>query len=223
MAKKIKTERIQWKNQLINFVAIIIGVYVAFYITERSARASKQKQVQYMLSSMADDLEEDIKNLKGSTDTLKFFLKVSKSLANSVAIGHPPKDSINFMINSLSIMLPFVPKDNSFQSLQMSGNFELVDMKLRKEITELYHQHYGAIRISDNISEQMRIEMIAPFLMQHLQFDANGLKNANELWKNTMFVNLAFSTQYSLRLKYQLDSTAYLHATELRNLLLNEM
>lgn len=225
MSKKNQTEKIQWKNQLINLVSIIIGVYIAFYLTERSAAANERRQVKTFLASMADDLNQDIGTLTISTDTLKFYKHVSRALAHSVITQQIPKaDSLNVMINSLYLIVPFVPKDNSFQSLLVSGKLDQIEnLELRKKITELYHEHYGAIRISDNIADQMRIEMITPFLMRNLKFNAKGLTNANELWRDNMFVNLAFSTQFSLGLKHELDSTALVHATELRELILKEI
>lgn len=219
-------EKIQWKNQVVNLVAIIIGVYIAFYLTERSSSANERKQVQAFLSSMADDLNEDIKSLTSSTDTLKFYVKASQALAHSVIKRQVPgnSDSLSAMINSLYLIVPFIPKDNSYQSLLSSGNLDLVgDFALRSKITALYHQHYGAIRITDGIADQVRIEMITPFLMKSLRFNAAGLTNAEELWRDNMFVNLAFSNQYSLNMKYQMDSTALVHAKELRNLIVKEI
>jgi hypothetical protein len=221
MAKK---EKIQWKNQLVNMIAIIIGVYIAFYLTERSSAANDRKQARAFLTLMADDLDEDIKNLTLSTDTLSFYVKVSRQLANSVITSKLPDDSLNVMINSLYLIVPFVPKDNSYQSLLASGNLDLVgDLKLLGKITELYHQHYGAIRITDDISDRLRVEMITPYLMKNLKFNARGLTNAGELWRDNMFVNIAFSAQYSIAMKYQMDSTALVHAKELRKLIQNEI
>jgi len=219
-----KREKIQWKNQLVNLVAIIMGVYIAFYLTERGSAANERKQARVFLSSMAEDLKEDIKNLTASTDTLRFYVKVSRALARSVLSRKIPNDSLGVMINSLYLIVPFIPKDNSYQSLLSSGNLDLVDdFTTRSKITELYHQHYGSIRVTDGISDQMRIEMITPYLMKNLRFNAAGLMNAEELWRDNMFVNLAFSTQYSLSMKYQMDSTALVHAKELRNLILKEI
>lgn len=224
MARKNQTEKIQWKNQLINLASIIIGVYIAFYLTERSAIANERRQVKTFLASMADDLNQDIESLTIATDTLTFYKNVSRALAQSVITQQIPTDSLSVMINSLYLIVPFVPKDNSFQSLLVSGKLDQIEnLELRKKITELYHEHYGAIRISDNIADQMRIEMITPFLMRNLKFNATGLTNAKELWRDNMFVNLAFSTQFSLGLKHELDSTALVHATTLRELILKEI
>jgi len=220
---KVK-EKVQWKNQLVNMIAIIIGVYVAFYLTERSAQSNSRKQARTYLTSMADDLLNDIEGLQESTDTFRYVLKVSQSLTKSIITQRIPADSVQAMINSLYIIAPFIPQDNSYQSLKASGKLDAIDnVELRRKITELYYQHYGAIRISDDISNQQRTALITPYLMKNIEYRSNGLQNVEALWKDNMFANIAFSTQYSLSLKYQLDSVALVKAKELHALLLAEL
>lgn len=217
-------EKIQWKNQLVNMVAIIIGVYVAFYLTERSANANSRQQARTYLTSMVDDLQNDIANLQMSTDTLAVFLKVSAALTNSIVKQRIPSDSVPMMINSLYVIVPFVPQDNSYQVLQSSGKFDAIsNVELRKKITELYYQRYGAIRITDEIANQQRNALILPYLMKNIQMHSGGLKNAEILWKDNMFANIAVATQYSLAMKYQLDSLALTKAKELHASLLAEL
>ncbi|MCK6618297.1 MAG: hypothetical protein L6Q51_11710 [Cyclobacteriaceae bacterium] len=217
-------EKIQWKNQLVSLVAIIIGVYIAFYLSERASAAKDRNQAKAFLVAMADDLQEDISNLTESTDTLRYYTQVSRALTQSVISRRIPKDSLNAMINSLYLIVPFNPKDNAYQSLLASGKLELVgDFELRSKITALYHQHYGAIRITDDISNQTRLQLITPFLIERLRFTPKGLANAEELWQDNMFVNIAFSMQYSMQMKYQVDSVALVHAKELKQLIEKEL
>ncbi|MFZ5972604.1 MAG: hypothetical protein ACOYXA_13535 [Bacteroidota bacterium] len=217
-------EKIQWKNQLVNLVAIIIGVYIAFYLTERASAAKDRDQAKAFLVAMAEDLQDDIVSLTESTDTLRYYAQVSRALTQSVITRRIPKDSLNAMISSLYLIVPFNPKDNAYQSLLASGKLELVgDFDLRRKITALYHQHYGTIRITDDISNQMRIQLITPYLMERLRFTSQGLLNADELWRDNMFVNMAFSMQYSMQMKYQVDSVALVHAKELKQLIEEEL
>jgi hypothetical protein len=219
-----KSEKIQWKNQFINLLAIIIGVYVAFYLTERSNNANSRRQANAYLASMADDLQSDIKELTLSTDTLRYIMKVSQALTQSIVTQKINKDSVTAMISSLYLIIPFNPKDNSYQSLLASGKLDAIEnFELRKKITELYHQHYESTKIFDDISNQQRISIITPYLMKSMQFNVSGLTNASQLWKDNMFANLAFSMHYGNTMKYKLDSTALVHARELRSLILKEL
>lgn len=221
---KPKKEKVQWKNQLVNLVAIIIGVYAAFYLTERGSAANSRRQADTYLASIADDLRADIQQLTSSTDTLRYFMKVSKTLTRSVARQRIPQDSLGEMIRCMYLIVPFIPKDNSYQSLVTAGKLDAVeDFELRKKMTELYHQHYGAIRVTDEITNQQRNELVMPYLLRNIQFRGAGLRNATQLWRDNMFANLAFSTQFSLQMKYQLDSTALLNAKQLHAAILVEL
>ena len=217
-------EKIQWKNQTVNLLAIVIGVYIAFYLTERSAQANSRKQAKTYLTSMIDDLEVDIATLSIATDTLTSFLKVSRSLTNSIITQRIPPDSVQMMINSLYIIVPFSPQDNSYQLLKSSGKFDAISkIEIRKMITELYYQHYGVIRITDEIASQQRTALILPYLMKNIQMRSSGLQNAEALWKDNMFANIAFSTQYALVMKHQMGSVALTKAKELHSLLLTNL
>ncbi|GCC53095.1 hypothetical protein SanaruYs_33370 [Chryseotalea sanaruensis] len=219
-----KSEKIQWKNQLINLLAIVIGVYIAFYLTERSNNANSRRQAKAYLASMADDLQSDIDELTISTDTLRYMVKVSDALTQSIVTQRIIQDSIGTMISSLYLIVPFNPKDNSYQSLVASGKLDAIEnFELRKKITELYHQHYGSIKIFDDISNQQRISIITPYLMRTMQFSTVGLQNASQLWKDNMFANLAFSMHFNNTMKHRMDSTALVQAKELRKLLLAEL
>jgi hypothetical protein len=220
----MKKEKVQWRNQLINFIAIIIGVYVAFYLTERSVAANGKRQARAYLTSMADDLQSDINQLTVSTDTLAYFVRVSKTLTRSIQRQRVPEDSLTEVIRSLYLIIPFIPKDNSYQSLLASGKLDAIeDFELRKRITELYHQHYGAIKITDEINNQQRIHLITPYLMENMHFRAGRLANAKALWADNMFANLAFSMQYGMRMKYQLDLVALEQAQQLQRTILAEI
>ncbi|MCZ8215496.1 MAG: hypothetical protein O9262_04610, partial [Cyclobacteriaceae bacterium] len=128
-----KSEKIQWKNQFINLLAIIIGVYIAFYLTERSNNANSRRQANAYLASMADDLQSDITELTISTDTLRYIMKVSQALTQSIVTQKISKDSVTAMISSLYLIIPFNPKDNSYQSLLASGKLDAIEnFELRK-------------------------------------------------------------------------------------------
>lgn len=219
-----KREKIQWKNQLVNMVAIIVGVYIAFYLTERSNNANSRKQARTYLISMAEDLKSDIESLSLSSDTLRSVVKVSEALTRSIIKQKINKDSMTLMINSLYLIVPFNPKDNSYQSLLASGKLDAIEnVELRSKITELYHQHYGSIKIFDDILNQQRNSVTTPYLMKNMKYTARGLSNAELLWRDNMFGNLAFSMLYTNKMKYDLDATALKHAKALRDLILTEL
>jgi hypothetical protein len=53
--------KINWLNHFFNFLAVILGVYLAFYINERAKMNEDKKEAILLMTSLVDDLEQDIK------------------------------------------------------------------------------------------------------------------------------------------------------------------
>jgi hypothetical protein len=208
MAKK--RERIQWKNQIINFVAIVLGVYVAFYLTNRKLESDKRALEKQYIQSMLEDLKIDENQLTESTDTLRYYRNLLASLTNYVYSSRIPEDSLSEMIQGLYVYLPFIPRNNTYQTLLASGSIDVIkDFTLRQQIVELYHQHYGAIAVVDRLNEQQRAWLINPYLVRTIQYGSGGrIVNTQELWSSSEFSNIVSACYYSINLKYEYDMAA---------------
>ncbi len=209
MGKKNK-ERIQWKNQIINFVAIVFGVYVAFYLTNRKLESDKHSLEQQYIQSILEDVKTDEHQLTASTDTLSYYRNLLAALTGHIYSGKIPQDSLFEMIQSLYVYLPFIPRNNTYQTLVASGSVDIIkDFTLRQQIVELYHQHYGAISVVDRLNEQQRAWLINPYLIKNIQYGSGGrIANSEALWSNSEFSNIATTCYYYLNLKYEYDSKA---------------
>ncbi|MEO0339821.1 MAG: hypothetical protein AAF242_11455 [Bacteroidota bacterium] len=58
-------KRYNWINHLLNFLAVILGVYLAFYVNERAKRSEAKKELSLLVSAMVNDLEADIRAYEG--------------------------------------------------------------------------------------------------------------------------------------------------------------
>ena len=50
-----------WLNHVLNFLAVILGVYLAFYINERAKVNQDRKESRLLMNSLMEDLSEDIR------------------------------------------------------------------------------------------------------------------------------------------------------------------
>ena len=50
-----------WMNHFFNFLAVILGVYLAFYLSERSKINQERKESMILMNSLVNDLSDDIK------------------------------------------------------------------------------------------------------------------------------------------------------------------
>lgn len=203
-------EKIQWKNQVINFIAIVLGVYAAFYLTNRKLDSDKRALEQQYMQSMLDDLRTDAHQLTASTDTLHYYVRLLASLTSHIYSGKIPQDSLSTMIQGLYVNLAFVPRNNTYQTLVASGSIDIFkDFALRQQIVELYHQYYGAIAVVDRLNEQQRTSIINPYLMKNIKYGSMGrVTNADSLWSDHEFTNIVITCYYFLNLKYENDRVA---------------
>lgn len=215
---KKRKERIQWRNQIVNLVAIIVGVYVAYYLTNIKSEWDQNRQERFYLISLQHDLEEDQKALKQSVDTLRHFRNVMKEFTQRL-ISRSGADSIlDNTITALYVQVPFIPQDNTYQTLLYGGMSTVRDIELRKSIVELYNQHYGFIKIVDQLIADQKNNVLLPYLMDRTQFTDGGRVNKSILAENK-FVNLTFTSYYSLQKKLEVDSVALREGRHLLDML----
>ena len=130
--------RKDWVNHIFNFIAVILGVYLAFFLNEKSANNKEIKESQLLMNSIITDLSEDIKTYEDyhipenirQQENLK---KLMELLA---------KDSISNIEKELFVVFQvenYTPTMSTYNSMKSSGKLGLIDdFGLRKELNEYY-------------------------------------------------------------------------------------
>lgn len=54
-------QMIHWQNHFFNFLAVILGVYLAFFISEWSKENRDRKEMKVLIESLITDLSDDIR------------------------------------------------------------------------------------------------------------------------------------------------------------------
>lgn len=160
-------ERIQWKNQLTNMVAIVIGVYLAFALTNwQNQRDSRQLQQKY-LEALAFDLEKDSILLKEGLRTIRQQnLHISK-LVEAARGKDIPDDSLKVFVNAMFSQATFHSSNFTFEALVSSGQVQhMHDIDFLRALTELYKGRYQDLQDFDNVglsNLQHRISQFAVY------------------------------------------------------------
>ena len=50
---------IDWLTHILNFLAVIAGVFLAFYISDAAEHKKEQKQLSHIINIIIEDLKED--------------------------------------------------------------------------------------------------------------------------------------------------------------------
>ncbi|MCB0488842.1 MAG: DUF6090 family protein [Cyclobacteriaceae bacterium] len=202
---------IQWKDHLINFIVVVVGVTLAFYLSNRKASSDQRALELSSLRSIVSDLASDIAILTESTDTLQVMKDQLQQTVNTIMSGKTlenPSQSIGV----LYVQLPFIPNDNTYQSLVTSGKLDVIEnFEMRKQITDLYHNHYQTIKIIDELSSAQKNTLVFPYLM-----NLNPLDMKSVDVKEPAFINANLFSLYYLTQKLEYDKQALEKAIKLK-------
>lgn len=189
---------IRWKDHIINFVSIVIGIYIAYWLTNIKENREKERLERTYLESLKLDLEADLKSLNENIDTLAYDHDMNIRFTKMLTRNVYPSDSIAAMLYSLNAHVPFFAQDNTYESIKSSGKLDLIeDFDLRQDIVRLYNQYYRSIKLTSDLDLNQKLSVIYPYLMEKPVFGGNGAVNAS-IFKETKFVNLVFANSYAV-------------------------
>ncbi|NRB47797.1 MAG: hypothetical protein HRU41_08980 [Saprospiraceae bacterium] len=164
-------KRYNWLNHLLNFIAVILGVYLAFYVDARGKTNEERKEARLLMRSMVNDLEADIKsfedyqipfnrNYQEDVDSLLLFLST-----NNVGAAEGKLPSILQVEN-------YAPNNSIYNSMKSSGKLKLIDdPQLQKTLSDFYDG-----RVQETISKnEIQADYFLDELVTWLRFNTDLL------------------------------------------------
>ena len=129
---------------LIEFVLVIVGISIAFWLSELAEESKKDEIEQQYLQDLKEDLVEDIELLEYLT-----LLNQGKAATLSSALSYytdPKKemnlDSLTTYANVIGNLNLFQPNNFTYLSLKQSGDFKIIkDHDIRKKLVRLYSSY----------------------------------------------------------------------------------
>jgi len=125
-------------NHLFNFLGIIIGVYLAFYLNDRANLKQEKNESIELMKSLIIDLEDDMKtyedyqipeNIKHQKNIIKLINFLTQ---NNI-------DSINYYMPTVFQVENFAPTTSTYNSLTSSGKLSLIkSFAVRKNLSDFY-------------------------------------------------------------------------------------
>lgn len=131
-------KKYNWLNHLLNFIAVILGVYLAFYVNERAKLSAEKKERTLLLQAMINDLSADVKTYDNyqipinvqyneKIDSLLLSLSTAKLGVNSSHLAGI------FQVEN------YVPNTSTYNSIKSSGQIKLIeDLELQKQLSDYY-------------------------------------------------------------------------------------
>ncbi|NET37027.1 MAG: hypothetical protein F6K19_34220 [Cyanothece sp. SIO1E1] len=131
-------KKYNWSSHLLNFISVILGVYLAFYVDARGKAREDRREAKLLMQSMVNDLKADIKsyetyqipfntNYQEGVDSILTFL-VSKNV-----------EGIENKLPTILQVENYAPNISIYNSMKTSGKLRLIeDVQLQKSLSDFY-------------------------------------------------------------------------------------
>lgn len=132
-------DRSRFGDFLINLVAIIIGIFVTFYITDKIADRKEQKDLQLQLNAIKVELESNLENIE---DLSRYFCRMknlSEYLYSTRNPANVSTDSTDVYLNRIVYVTTVSHKKDAYEMLKSTGGMRLInDKQLLLDIMNCY-------------------------------------------------------------------------------------
>lgn len=127
-----------WLNHVLNFLAVILGVYLAFYINESAKASQDRAEGRLLMNSLVTDLAEDIETYE--TYTIPLNIQHQQNVAGLLDLLATGKVAgIDSQLATIVQVENNAPTTATYSSMKASGKLRLIDdLALQKQLSEFY-------------------------------------------------------------------------------------
>lgn len=129
--------KINWINHFFNFTAVILGVFLAFYVDSLSIERKEKQELQEIIKSLIEDLDKDHNTyseyqIPSNEEQVEALGALIELILSEVPKPSEEVDA-NINVNNYS------PVSSTFLSLTTSGKINLIeDLMVRKALSNYY-------------------------------------------------------------------------------------
>jgi len=153
-------------NHGLNFVAVILGVFLAFYVDACSERQKDKKELRETILSLVEDLEGDHETYsdyqipKNEEQLADLEQLISEVLEQTEAGAE--QSSVNLNVENYS------PTSSTYLSLTSSGRINLIDdLSIRKELSNYYDILSGESVKQGDLQVEFFLNEILPWMIEN--------------------------------------------------------
>lgn len=163
-----------WLNHVFNFLGVILGVYLAFYINEKAQINQDRKESLLLMASLVNDLAEDIRIY----ETYQIPANVQHQQNIGDLLQSLLTDSIERAEGQLAVIFQienFAPTTSTYSSMKSAGKLRLIeDLALRKKLAD----YYEGLAVESVRKGEFQVDFFSNELMTWLTNNADLLEMA---------------------------------------------
>ncbi len=166
--------KVNWADRFINFLAVILGVSLAFYITSVSENKKNKKELKEYVSSIVLELEDDIDTYESyqipyNEEQIEEINGLVEKLLDARS------DSLAKFLDVVLNLNAYSPSGNTFESMKASGRLNLIEDLATKTALGNYY-----VELADE-SERIGMEQTNYFMKSLLPHLANNFDLTGEI------------------------------------------
>ncbi|MFZ5517264.1 MAG: DUF6090 family protein [Candidatus Zhuqueibacterota bacterium] len=210
----MKKTKIDWINQVVELIVVIIGITLAFMIDRAQENYKASQLEKNYLQSFYDDIAKDSVQL---ADIIAHEENTLKNITRLIALLHQttvPSDSILVILSTMSQYYPFFQNAGTYESLKNSGDLNtLSDYSLKEKIFKYYQRNDERKMQEQNFSSFLNSYFI-PFLFEHIDLESAKIVRM-DIIRDYKFKNLLLGYQVLLRQNFLLHQSMHSESLKL--------
>lgn len=170
-----------WKDHLINFVAVILGVSLAFVISSRSEEAKIEKEFSLSAMAILNEINEDVVTFEeyqipDNKEKLKQMQIAVSLLSKGIA-----SDSLQPYMMSFFDINNYAPTNITLSSLISSGKLDLIDDFSLKSMLLSYQNFSEELVAQGDFQVDYLMDRILPWYIDHPEFLTDEFYNEGKI------------------------------------------
>ena len=181
--------KINWADHILNFVAVIVGVSLAFFVNDNSEQKKRKEEYDEAIRSFLEEFEADRSNyveyqIPSNRNQVDDISDVLLLILNGESDSLAEKFQLAININN------YFPSGVTFNSLVSSGKLDLIDdFQLRKELSNYHKVLSEEARMRGELQVEFYMNQLMPWLLKNADFtnpSIESLQNKNLV--NTLII-----------------------------------
>ncbi len=187
--------KVNWRDHLIGFVVVVLGIIIAFQLNNYSNSIRQNKTVRNHFEYIKDETVTNKNSMVGAIKRSEAsLLKVDSLLELLKQKGNLAE--INGLMFQLMEFTNVYLRKNAYLTLTESGDIRWIqDYELKTKTINLY-EYYSWTQAIESVSSNSLIEQYYPYVRKNMDF-VNGSIQEGSLYFNKEFMNVVATYRYT--------------------------
>jgi hypothetical protein len=179
--------KVNWVDHLINFLSVILGVSLAFFISDYSLKSQLNEEYQFYIDSIIEEMEGDVETYEDYQipDNRQKVEDMQKAL--TILVTGENIDSLAYYLGSGSTNVNnYSPQNLAYNSLQTAGKLDMIsNLELRNDL-----MLYQALSLEVEYQGKYQLEFFMDKMITYYLENPDLMEDPSKLVGKTSFITL---------------------------------